>query len=173
MNNTDIIIISLIILISVTLIFDHIEESMGTTTESFADIQVSDRERDALFMYREWLKENESKLYGIHADNFTRLYRVNPNIIAEEDQVILPRIELPKETKLSGSINFLEEQNKLVSRHFDEYANKIGFISENERKLNLYASTSHVDPEIIVVDPLKVQSKKKLPAPIKNLKQNK
>ena len=168
MNKIDIIIISLIILISVQLITDYITEN----TESFAEIPVSEKERDALFMYREWLKENESKLYGIHTDNFIRLYRVKPNIIAAEDEVILPRIEMPKETKLSGSINFLEEQNKLVSRHFDEYANKIGFISENERKLNLYADSSHIDPEIIVVDPVKLL-KKKLPAPVKNvLKQN-
>jgi hypothetical protein len=158
MNNIDIIILTLIILITVSLVMDHLE-----STETFADITISDREQDTLFMYREWLKENETSLYGIHIDNFIRLYRVRPTII---EKVILPRIEVPKETNLSGSINFLEEQNKLVSRHFDEYANKIGFISENERKLNLYASTSHVDPEIIVVDPLKVM-KKKLPTPVK------
>ena len=66
MNKIDIIIISLIILISVQLITDYITEN----TESFAEIPVSEKERDALFMYREWLKENESKLYGIHTDNF-------------------------------------------------------------------------------------------------------
>lgn len=157
----------MIILISICLITEYVEDST-IKHETFAEIKLDDTERNALYSYKAWLKINESTIKGVHVDNFITLFHREPIIITDNN--IIPKIDIPKETNLDGSIDFLQEQNKLVTRNFEEHANKIGLISSNEDALNLYVNTSHVDHQIVVLDPRESKNKKKkLPKPIKKL----
>jgi len=172
MTSIDIVIISLIIVISTQLLYDYVRENdlislvRKTFTEKFAEIDMDDSDRDVLTMYKLWLKKNEGILSGIHASNFTILNDRNP--IPKEDHNIVHRDPVPIRSDLDGSIDFLEEQNKILTKNFKKHANKIGLISANEEKMNFYVSTSAVDREIVVIDPKSVLlKKKKLPVPKK------
>ena len=152
MKYVDIIIMSSIIMIVIKLLV------CSNKTENFSKLaDMSESERDTLFLYKEWLKKNEAHLTNIHIDNYIRLFDVKPELIKK--QVKPPR-------NLSGGIDFLEEQNKLITQTFNQNANKIGFITSNEFELNKYTGVDYIDPKIIILDPVKLK-KKKLPAPVK------
>ena len=167
MTNIDTVIISLIIVISAQLLYDYfVKSNIFNISENFAEIDLDNPDRDALLLYKEWLKKNEGILVDdIHKSNFKTLNNRPPRV--KEEHTVVRRDPVPKRSDLDGSINFLEEQNKILSKNFEKYANQIGFISSNEELMDFYVNTSAVDREIVVIDPNTVISKKKLPLPKK------